>query len=153
MNRFALLIPIAAALCFSSCTSFHREWKEANSKPYEGIEGPWDGTWTSTSTGHTGQLRCVITKKSDEEYEFHYWATWAKILSGSFRVQHKVQVDGGSFKLTGEKDLGALGGVYRFTGTATEALFDATYTADGGDKGTFKMKRPEPAEDEPAKEP
>ena len=138
-------------LVFSNCTSFRSDWKEAMSEPFEGIEGPWDGTWKSDFNGHNGRLRCVVTKTEDDTYEFHYWATWAGVLNGSFRADHEVTPDGEKFALEGEKDLGALGGKFTFTGSMTGDHYKAEYRSSGDDFGVFELKRPEGAPPREAK--
>ncbi|MEM9481304.1 MAG: hypothetical protein AAGA58_16765 [Verrucomicrobiota bacterium] len=115
--------------------------------PPNGIEGAWEGTWLSNMNGHNGKLRGVVTKKSDTEYEFLYWASWGKIFSGSFPAVHTVvpAEDGDGFTLSGTEDLGALGGVYTFEGSIDEEKYEATYKSSRKDHGVFEMTRPERA--------
>jgi hypothetical protein len=144
MNRYQTVLSIICVLFLANCTGFQREWKAANAAPYQGIEGPWEGTWKSAFNGHGGKLRCIVTKKENNQYEYHYWATWGGFLSGSFRtIQEAIQSQTpGIQNLTGEKDLGALGGIYRFTGTTTDTTLNATYSSDGSDTGVFNLTRP-----------
>lgn len=144
MNRsISTLFLLLFTLTFVSCTGFQREWKAAKAAPYQGIEGPWEGTWTSGVNQHHGKLRCIVTKVNDTEYEYHYWASWAGFLSGSFRTTHQaaLQPDGKSYALSGKKDLGALGGVHEFTGSTDDKELKADFTSAGGDSGVFELKR------------
>ena len=145
MNRYQTVLSFICVLFLANCTGFQREWKAANAAPYEGIEGPWEGTWKSSFNGHGGKLRCIVTKKEDNQYEYHYWATWAGFLSGSFRTIHQAipSQTPETFDLSGEKDLGSLGGIYRFTGTTTRSALNAVYTSAGSDTGAFNLTRPQ----------
>ncbi len=89
MTRLFYFLCLACLL--SSCSlSFKKEWKTAlKTGPQAGIEGAWEGTWNSESSGHHGRLRSVVgpAKNQEGDHSFHYHATWAKILSGSYRVE------------------------------------------------------------------
>ena len=140
------IVTVIGALCFAlvSCTDFKKNWAEEltkNNKPTD-LTGAWEGTWKSDVNGHTGKLRCIITKQPDGQYEFHYWAQWQKVLSGSFRQNYEVKKKGNTFTFSGEKDLGKFGGKFDHQGTATATTFKATYVAEKGDKGTFELSRP-----------
>jgi hypothetical protein len=63
-------------------------------------------------------------------------------LSAVFVSKHQAKLQGRSYVLAGEKDLGRFGGVFRFTGTATPGEFHASYRAKM-DHGVFEMKRPQ----------
>jgi len=141
----------AAASCcllLASCTDFKKAWAEELEKagaekaaPHD-LTGAWEGTWTSKMNGHNGKLRCIVTKQKDGQYEFHYWAQWQRVLSGSFTANYKVVEKGEKYTVTGEKDLGKLGGKFTHKGTATSDTFTATYKSDVGDHGVFELKRP-----------
>ncbi len=141
MKRFLSILTLIPILLLSGCASFKREWKAALAQPHAGIEGPWEGSWTSGFNAHSGLLRCVVTHKGGENYEMHYYARWGPFLSASFRSIYKAKRNDDAYQLSGSKDLGALGGTYHFTGTATENDFKADYKSDGSDFGTFEMKR------------
>ena len=114
-----------------------------NKGKYADLTGPWEGSWTSSVNGHNGKLRGIITKQKDGQFEFHYWAQWQRVLSGSFKENYKVVAkQDGSFTFEGEKDLGKLGGKFTHKGTATATTFKATYASDMGDHGVFELKRP-----------
>ena len=139
----------AACLALAGCTDFKEQWQKAldeskkNQGKFTDLTGPWEGTWTSKFNDHTGKLRCIITKQKDGQYEFHYWAQWQKVLSGSFKANYKVtDKKNGSFTFSGAKDLGKLGGKFTHEGSTTATTFKATYQSDMGDHGVFEMKRP-----------
>jgi hypothetical protein len=93
----------------------------------------YDRDWKATTAG------------KPEKYNFRYHATWANILSGTINAEHEAVPVGkkkdGIVTLSGEKDLGRLGGVYGFTGVASPVEFKADYKSKL-DKGVFEMKRP-----------
>lgn len=111
--------------------------------------GPWTGTWHSEPTGHSGRLRAIITPAEDTEagqpgaYDFHYHATWATILRGSFRARFEVtesETTPGAFQVVGDHKLNRHGR-YRQDATLTPETYDATYDASI-DHGTMVLRRP-----------
>ena len=91
---------------------------------------------------HTGRLRCLVTKLEDGKYQARYHAKYRKILGfGYTAVLDTTQADG-SFKFTGEADLGWAGGVYHYEGKANATNFYSTYQSKY-DHGIFQMSRPE----------
>ena len=145
MPRILFLFIVASLL--SSCASaFNREWKAAiKAGPQPGIRGAWQGTWKSDVNGHHGRLRCVIgpAKNAQGDHGFHYHATWAGILSGAYRADHRATPapakDGHTFQ--GRHQMpGWAGGMYNYKGTVRGDDFIASYEC-ALDKGTFQMKR------------
>ena len=133
-------------LLATGCSSFNKEWKTALKQPMsvEGVAGPWDGRWVSDVNGHEGRLRCVMTKKSDREYDAHFHAKYKKIFSFGYTVPMQVKRVGNSWQFEGEADLGKLaGGLYTYKGAATGTNFFSTYD-NKYDHGKFEMSRPEP---------
>lgn len=142
MNRLFLLLLVT--VCLSSCgAAFRKEWNTAKAKPVSAgsIEGPWEGSWRSEVNGHKGKLRCVIPPSTASTREFHYYATWAKVFSGSMKAHHTLKSQAKGVTFTAQHSLGSFG---QFTaqGTISDQKFDATYQAIG-DHGVFEMKRPE----------
>ena len=110
--------------------------------PANDIQGRWQGTWVSEANAHTGRLRCLVTKLEDGKYQARYHAKYRKILGfGYTAVLDTTQADG-SFKFTGEADLGWAGGVYHYEGKANGTNFYSTYQSKY-DHGIFQMSRPE----------
>lgn len=147
MKPFTLCSLLFLAVMLSSCTSFEKEWNAAVADYQSGAvktpEGPWTGTWTTTSNGHTGDLRAIVKEspKKPGEYQFRYHATWAKIFSGSYTVSFPARKQGNSVAVDGEKKLGAFG-TFGHKGKITGNRFDATFSSEKGDIGVFEMKRP-----------
>jgi len=146
---FRPAIPCLLMLCLASCSiGYNHRWTKAASEPRTTqpteLDGAWEGTWKSEPTGHTGTLRAIATRTgpSKARYHFQYKAVWKEVLSAVFSTDHKVAWNGRRGTVTGEKDLGRFGGVFRFTGTATPTEFHAKYTSKY-DHGVFEMKRPE----------
>lgn len=144
-NSAFIFIACVIGFGLSSCSiGYNHEWKLAAKDNFShDARGAWIGTWRSEASGHHGVLRAVVTPASiqSKQYDFlfHYHATYAKILSGSFTARHRIDENG---KLTGTEDLGAFaGGVYNYEGHVTPTEFHATYRS-AADHGVFEMTRP-----------
>jgi hypothetical protein len=136
-------LSVLGLIVLNGC-AFQREWKTALKQGYgpNELSGPWTGKWSSTASGHEGKLQCVITKKSESEYDAHYHANYKKILSFSYTVPMKVTRTGTSYKFSGEADLGKMaGGAYTYVGAANGTNFISTYDCES-DHGKFEMTRP-----------
>ena len=136
-------------LCLTGCSSFNREYKAALTQPIpkNDISGPWEGRWLSDKNGHTGKLRAILRKSSEDEYNAYFHATFWKIFRSSYRVPLKYKEENGRTIISGEQDLGWLsGGVYTYEGEATPTRFFSTYKMKY-DHGTFEMKRPQAVEE------
>ena len=141
-----IFITFSALLLLSGCTGFHYQWLHSKGHfPQSGpadIEGLWSGSWESSTTKHSGKLRCVVRKASPDSYSFHYRATWARIISGNFKINCTVNSDNEKWRFYGEKNLGILGGKFSHHGTASLNEIQATYHSEQGDEGTFELHRP-----------
>lgn len=135
---------LVGSLALPGCSSFERDWELAASAAggnAQGLEGRWQGTWKSTTTGHGGGLRALITRESDGLYATRYHATYGKALTFEYTVLMAAALEGASWKFIGNADLGPLaGGIYDYAGTVTGDTFQSTYKA-AGDQGTFEMAR------------
>src|SRR5579871_3647987 len=61
----------------AGCSSFNHDWKQAGATPpTDGLQGRWQGVWVSYVTGHTDQLRCLVTRKDDATYQARFRATY-----------------------------------------------------------------------------
>jgi hypothetical protein len=154
-SLFRLCSVLALSSTLASCSiGYNKDWNAAAvtdaTRHPKNLEGAWTGTWKSNHDGHTGKLRAIVTKiptaaGQPDKYNFRYHATWANIISGVINAEHEAIPVGkkkdGIATLSGEKDLGRLGGVYGFTGVASPIEFKADYKSKL-DKGVFEMKRP-----------
>lgn len=135
------LLCLLAITLFSSWGS---TWRQALTRgPQSDVTGAWQGTWHSEGTGHNGDLRAVVDPASNPEGDhiFHYHATWAKVLSGSFDAVHRVTRIKGGYAFVGEHRLPTwAGGVYTYQGTVVGDSFKAVYRS-ALDHGTFQMQR------------
>jgi len=79
----------------------------------------------------------------DHTYEARFKATYWKIFRVGYDVALLVErKPDGSFRLSGENDLGWWGGgVYHYEGDVSSTNFAATYRSRY-DHGTFQMQRP-----------
>jgi hypothetical protein len=148
MNMPCLSVLLAAGLLLTGCGTFERDWKQSVADYQAGKlsapAGPWTGTWATSTNGHTGDLRALVTpsEKKPGSYDFRYHATWKKILSGTYTVAYPVKKSGGTYRVDGEEKLGIFG-TFRHRATIDRNSFQATYSNDKGDLGTFSLKRPE----------
>ncbi|NLT71187.1 MAG: hypothetical protein GXX91_10900 [Verrucomicrobiaceae bacterium] len=142
-------LPLAlAGLLLSGCGTFERDWKKSLAEYQSGTvaapAGPWTGSWTTATNGHTGDLRAIVTPAVGEpgKYDFRYHATWGKLFSGTYLVRFPVTSRGNRYLANGEKKLG-LFGTFGHKASISKNSFHATYSNDSGDLGNFEMKRPE----------
>lgn len=146
MKALRLLPVILAALFLTSCVGYEAKWNKSvadyRAGKIKAPEGPWEGTWTTKTNGHTGDLRAIVSKAPDGEYDFHYHATWKKFLQGGYKVKFPAKRSGSTYRVDGSKDLGIFG-AFGHKATITPSRYEATYSNDKGDLGTFSMRRPE----------
>ena len=151
MKATRFFICLLSLLFLASCAGarFERDWNTAIADHESGktnaVTGPWTGTWTTATNGHTGDLRCIVESndgKTNGPHKFRYHATWGKIFKGGYNAEYDVKKSGSSYAVTGSKDLGMFG-TFDHDGKIRGNQFDATYESTKGDKGAFEMKRPE----------
>ena len=84
VTRKALALLAITLLCGCSC--FNRDWHKAAAQPTpaNSIEGRWEGSWTSASNAHTGNLRCLLSHKEGASYEARFRATYGKVFHFSY---------------------------------------------------------------------
>lgn len=132
---------LLAAAIFSGCTKDGGREEEKDAKPKAPqVAGKWTGTWESASDKrHSGGLSCEATSAKKNEWEAVFTAEFGKTKAYTVKLKGKPQGDKVVFG--GEVDLGkADGGVFTWTGRATETEFTGEYQG-GGDTGSFKMTR------------
>ncbi len=141
-TRLSLIGLFSALFTFCGCSSFKSDWKKASATPL-GIEGRWDGTWTSDENGHTGQLRCLMEKISEHSYRARFDSTYQKILHFKSTVVLGGRMTNEVFLCEGEAKLPwYAGGLYRYDGEVSATNFFAKYNSKY-DHGTFQMSRPQ----------
>ena len=146
--------PILAAAILSvalltSCGSFEKKWTESvtayESGAVKSPEGPWKGSWTTKTNGHTGGLRAIVSEseKKPGELDFHYHATWGEKnnIEGGYKVGFPAQRRGSRTLVDGSKSLGIFG-TFGHKATITPSQFKATYSKKSGVLGYFNMTRP-----------
>lgn len=136
-------MPVALLLT-GGCASFNHEWAKAAGQPVApgDIQGRWQGVWISDVNGHSDNLRCVITKKSDGLYSARFHAHYRKVMTFNYTVPLKIEPAGDGVKFTGDANLGWLaGGKYHYEGRADDARYTSSYSCKY-DNGTFQMERP-----------
>ena len=144
MRKAQLLALMAAVTAAAGCSTFDDDWK-ASEGFATGVEGRWEGTWSSDANGHHGGLRCLVTRRPDQGFDARYHATysdWCGTLSFEYTVPMTIEPGPDGWKLHGSADLGWLaGGVYEYDGVATVLRFFCNYQAEG-DHGIFQLERP-----------
>ena len=143
--RRSLLLLLVLGL--SSCAGgrFERAWKQGQGQTAQDLTGSWEGKWLSHSNGHTGRLRCIVSRVngSRDDYAFQYQASWGKFLRGIFTIQCKALRTGPQrWKVSGSKDLGPLlGGEFSHQAEITPQAVHAEYHSQL-DHGVMELKRP-----------
>lgn len=143
MNHFRTGF-LMLSLLATGCSTFQSDWKTLVSQPVRtaSIEGCWDGTWKSDVNGHTGRLRCILTKQAAGTYQARFHAQYNQILSFGYTVTLTGQATGTTFTFNGEANLGWwAGGRYQYAGEISPTNFFSTYECRY-DHGIFQMYRP-----------
>jgi hypothetical protein len=130
----------------SGCTSltFDRDWNNAvtNKAPSDGVTGQWAGSWQSNSNGHTGSLRCIITKTDTKMYQARFFARYfGELIAFEYTVDMQPKkTDDGAFYLEGQANLGTFaGGIYQYKGHVKGAQYNSIFKSQY-DKGVFKLR-------------
>ncbi|MDA1274987.1 MAG: hypothetical protein O2960_13210 [Verrucomicrobia bacterium] len=134
---------IVLALLFSGCSTFNRDWKAAGSLPNatDGMQGRWAGKWVSNVNGHSGALRCLVSKETEGNYKARFYAEYRRIFRFGYTVILNAKQTNRVDQFQGDADLGwYAGGQYHYEGHASEKEFFATYSSKQ-DHGTFEMRR------------
>lgn len=147
MKTTHVFLSLALAALLSSCAGprFNKQWEAALAEQSDSpasITGPWEGTWLSEKNGHTGKLRAIVDETGEDTYNFLYWATWGPGIRGTFQIDCEGEETNGVTKVRGEKKLGPFG-VYGHDAEITPKDFDATFSSEKENLGTFEMSRPE----------
>ena len=146
---FALVAVLALVTPSCGAIAYDRAWSRFDAAAIDGeggaMVGRWKGEWASEWNGHSGGLRCMMTRADDGGYCARFYSTFGWFFF--FRhetVFEVVGVEGGTVRFEGEEDLGeTFGGVYRYQGTVAGDRFEAEYDAENGDHGRFTMQRVE----------
>ena len=147
MRTLCLLFILTAFFLSAGCSRFESDWRSKplmNAPADDPLLGRWKGSWKSTPSGHSGSLRCIMTRVDDDTYRARFNASWALILRFEYAVDMDVEVRDGVAYFKGAADLGKAMkslGVYHYDGHADGKDFHSTYQSPK-DKGTFQMKRP-----------
>ena len=130
----------------TGCSSFNYEWRQAvkaSPAPADPRLGPWEGTWTSEPSGHSGRLRCLLKPGGPTGTQARFRATYAKVLTFGYTVPLQMTSEAGGLKFSGSANLGKLaGGDYTYGGFLSSTQFFSTYNCRY-DHGTFQLKRPQ----------
>ena len=150
MRNVLRLLPCLAIVLLAGCSSYGKRFTAAAIAPGNATQfaGAYSGRWMSAShPGGTGNLRCILTKVSDSDYNADFHATWHGFASEHSVVLHtkpaaRKKSGAGLREFEGTSALRTLigAGTYTCKGTVDphgmQACYDATY-----DRGGFQMSR------------
>ena len=141
MKRLGVLALLVVAGCG---TTFDRDWESAP-KAENGLEGAWDGTWLSDENGHTGPLRCIITRREDRGFDARYFAGYGWFIfwfGFEYTIPTTAVADGNAWLLRGSAMLDSwiAGGLYEYEARVEQDEYVASYRSSF-DRGIFRMKR------------
>ena len=143
-----LLSGLGLMLLVTGCGAirFNRAWSAYEPRECgsgSGMEGRWKGEWRSEWNGHSGGLRCLMTREEDGLYRAWFFSTYAGLLFFQYETLFVVTVEEAGLQcFEGQQDLGrAIGGVYRYEGRVEQESFVSTFRAENGDHGVFEMQR------------
>ena len=141
-----ILVAGTTALFLCQCSSFEKEWTQSVANYQSGKVnapfGPWQGDWSTITNNHTGGLRAIVKPSlKKDHYTFRYHATWASIFQGSYSVDFPGKKQGDYYIIEGDKSLGIFGN-FGHKAIVTNSSFEAKYSNDKGDLGSFTLKRP-----------
>ncbi|HEX8914313.1 MAG TPA: hypothetical protein VF796_18340 [Humisphaera sp.] len=148
-RRTLALVALCLALLSAGGCAYEGRWSAAGKEPTpsDQITGRWIGTWTSEASGHSGGLRCIVTRTDSGRFKADFRATYAWLFSFGYEMAMNVRASDAATNpsvvyFTGEEDLGALaGGEYTYDGRATPTEFFCKYKTKD-DHGTFQLVRP-----------
>ena len=144
-NRLKYLVTLltVTALGAGCASKFQSEWKTAAaSAPQDHLSGRWKGSWKSDKSGHSGGLRCVVTRTGDDAYRAQFNATYALLFRFGYTMNMTADVREDMTYVAGEEDLGKnVGGVYEYEGQSDGKTFRLNYRTKK-DYGHFTLKRP-----------
>ncbi len=145
---FQLTVGLSLFAVFSAATpawaaSFKQQWKSAIAAPHptNTILGPWEGVWKSNAHGVSGPLRCVITEVGNGHYQAAFYAQF-HWFHFNYVAKLAANPTSGALNLSGDADLGWMGGVYHYAGTASPTRYSSTYKSPV-ENGILDLKRPE----------
>lgn len=137
---------VVSLLLLAGCSSFDRDFEDYVAKDSaDSLVGRWEGSWTSDDTGHTGDLRCIITKEGAGEYSARYHATYGFCLF-VFTFEYTLPTTAVAREKAWELRGSALlrnwiaGGLYEYEARVEGDEYVASYRASF-DRGIFRMKR------------
>ena len=105
------------------------------------LSGCWQGTWESTSTGHSGLLRATFTPCGDGRYAVDFSGRFFRILPFRYSVPLRVVEDRGDcVTLAGSSWLGRMFGTFSYRASADDCRFEACYSS-AKDNGIFRLSR------------
>ena len=137
----------------AGCSTFNRDWdnypgagdvrasSDQLSAGQAALAGRWQGTWKSDVSGHTDELRCIISAAESGALAARYYASYAWCFTFEYTVKMNVTQKGEAWELSGKDDLGWFaGGVYHYQGEIIADAFKCRYHSDD-DRGVFELTR------------
>jgi hypothetical protein len=99
------------------------------------------GTWSSSSTGHTGPMRARVTPRADGNYDARFTGRFLLVIPFTYRVQlSTVGCSPSGPVLSAHKQLGPLLGSYDMTTHLSPRSMTGSFQA-AGDSGSIQLRR------------
>lgn len=129
-------------IAVAGCQSYSHQWKEAAARiSNDSFEGCWEGSWLSDHNGHSGRLRCILSRDTNAVYQANFQAKYAKTLTFHYVASLQTIREGDKISFNGEAHLAWwAGGLYRYVGQADGTSFFCTYS-NRYDFGTFSLTK------------
>ena len=148
-HRRLLPILFAVVLSAGGCSSsFQQEWRRSavadggSPAADDHLSGRWKGSWKSDKSGHSGGLRCIVSRTAEDAYRARFDATYALLFRFGYTMNMSADPREDVTYIAGEQDLGKqYGGVYEYEGRSDGKTFRLNYKTKS-DYGHFTLRRP-----------
>ena len=107
----------------------------------QSIEGLWVGKWYCEKTGHSGPLRCKLTRITEGQYKAQYDGLYAGFIPFWYSVKKEVTRNDGVVYMKAEENLGWFGGgLFKYEGEIKDEKYHMRYDSKHY-AGTFELER------------
>jgi len=136
------LMTVGVLLLFVlGCGGLGHTTADGGEQDVQAIEGLWVGKWYCHKTGHSGPMRCRLTRITEGQYLARYDGFFAGFIPFWYSVKTDVTRRGEVTYMKAEENLGWYGGgLFQYEGDIRDGeyhmRYDSKYYA-----GTFELKR------------
>lgn len=123
------------------CGGLGQSAADAGDEDIQVIEGLWVGKWFCEKTGHSGPMRCRLTRIKEGQYLARYDGFFAGFIPFWYSVKKEVTRGDGVVYMKAEENLGWYGGgLFKYEGEIRDGeyhmRYDSKYYA-----GTFELSK------------